>query len=465
MAPNPCEGRPVRLQGSTEVMEWICRHGWGAEADGKVDTEEFKDLVEKRKGSVNLVSENGMTALHLACQELHPAISPEQQEDLLTTLVHAGGCLYIADKRGLTPLTQLTGTHMERIVRSVLKIRMEIDREVPSAAPLSASRMIRGGKAGGVAQFSKVCEHLLFYLNDGGILAWDTKQDEEYQVYVPGDEFPELGILRTKLQDVKSQREIAEYNHSKMVDEYMQQEISLQERMEALEARVPKVVSFYNFAVPRTRIQGGSSGIEWILCDNGSLIEVEVTEDGMKLERHQGANTGEELGPLRKVHTSYRYRSCSLGSTMSRESVQLSIEPQPGSKRKTTERQVAEPPIHMLLEKEAGAAFRPAAAKRTDDSTESTPFQTRVRASVDFSFPPSPGRQGKGLVTPVESVVSFPQQPIPRSLQKRRASAMMNRKDTAMSYKVGPRPHNAGCLVDTMLGIVMLCRVSHSQLK
>eukprot|EP01062_Namystynia_karyoxenos_P031279 TRINITY_DN23214_c0_g1_i1.p1 TRINITY_DN23214_c0_g1~~TRINITY_DN23214_c0_g1_i1.p1 ORF type:complete len:1133 (+),score=302.03 TRINITY_DN23214_c0_g1_i1:103-3399(+) len=286
--------------GATDLMQWLYQHAYGPGADGVCDLEQWAALLAARPASLNVTAQGGVSPLHLAMRELHPAVSEATQAGIITALLDHGACLYLADDAGRTPLTQLDGPQLEWVLGVVLQHRMDLEPEIPSAAPVSASRMLKGGLAGAQALFSRVCEHVLYFLNEGGVWVWDIASEEEYQVYVPGEEFTDLTLLRARYGIAKARRSVAEYHKQsgEEVRKLYAEEQELEAQIADFEKDVIRVQAFRNFAAPVKRHQEGLPRKEWLLCNTGLLVEVTISSSGLILPSQQPAPVPDAQGGL-----------------------------------------------------------------------------------------------------------------------------------------------------------------------
>ncbi|KAJ9446181.1 hypothetical protein DIPPA_35004 [Diplonema papillatum] len=294
----------METQGYTDVMRWLAAYQSGAAEAPALAT--LEELLRERRGSVNIRSCGGATAMMLAARDWRGKWSAGDQEAIVRAVVAAGGCLYTADDEGNTALSCLQAApqrHRDFILRVISDYRDGADRLLRSVAPLSGSRMLRSGPcaaaAGGGREFpeigdglaaakvgdvgmqrvmraSKACEHVVYYLSGLELRAWDWKRDVEYIVHDPTDAFPWAEALYKEKERVSGEREVAEYVKAPNVRELARKEAKLSAAIERYEADIPKIATFVNFTGP-TKL----SRYEWIYCDVGILLESSVGEDGL----------------------------------------------------------------------------------------------------------------------------------------------------------------------------------------
>eukprot|EP00756_Hemistasia_phaeocysticola_P034502 Hpha_TRINITY_DN16524_c0_g1::TRINITY_DN16524_c0_g1_i1::g.133757::m.133757 len=502
------QGPGVKCAGETEIMSWLLQRFGQPDPAGVEDIKEFSDLVQSRQASLNIASADGATALHLAMREPRPkTLSRSTQSQIISVLLNAGACLYLTDSNGKTPLSQLQdGDHQEFVYGVVLQYRLDLEPDIPSAAPVSASRMLKGGTAGGQAAFSCVCEKVLYFVNEGGLWVWDVEGDEEYQVYVPGEEYTALVMLRVRLQMTKSQRSIAEYNRSSEVAELLELEANLEEQIADYEKDVAKVSGFCNFAAPIRKRETIPQRTEWILCNTGLLIEVTISEKGLVVRPPPEVANLESA--LLEVEAAGAAAEITLSPTIIRSiNVNNSGTPTQGplSARPAV-------PISLHVSSNRGSRMprtpNPADGRRGLDADEEEKRPVTAPAPVGYAPSPTdpPTDWARGTWTPAYNQISSPhdyrgvnwtpvQYNLPgpgfnierslsggdlrasfdqgavaaisppyegvgrryskRASSVRRQSVKMLKKETEMGFLVGERGINVGCYCDALLGCLL----------
>jgi hypothetical protein len=282
--------------GDTDIMRLVREIAAGASTPAHLVA-----TLAERASSVNLAGAGGNTALHIAAAA--PLTDAYDRTATVTALIAAGANPFLCNDAGLVPV-ELTaaGVDRESFVAVLLKYRVDTEKQIPSVAPLFASRLMKRVDADrGFAAFSQVIPHALYYLFRGAVYMWDTLKDVEHVIYDPRATRPGIGSAAAALNVHMRKKSFVARGGADATFDFADEEV-LNGRIKELEAGVAFVSNFVVSVGLKARkgdVDGAEGCFEWILCDEGTLVAVHLDKADVIVRRGRAASGA---GERRKSH-------------------------------------------------------------------------------------------------------------------------------------------------------------------